>query len=190
MGSHPRKGGARPIDSLPESTFGRTRSFALVAIGHRNFSHDQFIVVLLAMGQIMQKPRQNCFDYRADIRHLVYAWLSFICSPSLELLRYIKKSRHLRIVASLEKKHEIEIMYFGQASDCLQMTSERMVVPDETFTLEEVLNRLRERGDRWTNELDERHVVCTINGKVASSSTSITVGMEIGIFSIKSNFGI
>jgi molybdopterin converting factor small subunit len=83
-------------------------------------------------------------------------------------------------------KHEIEIMYFGRTSEFLMMTSERMGIANETDTLKQVLNRLRERGGRWAYELDDRHVICTVNGKTAALSDTIAVGEEMGIFSRKS----
>jgi len=91
-------------------------------------------------------------------------------------------------LASPKSKHEVEIMYFGRASEFLLMTSERLVIPDETCTLGQVLNSLRERGNRWAYELDNRYVVCTIDGKAANLFDTITAGVEINIFSRKSIF--
>lgn len=89
--------------------------------------------------------------------------------------------------ASLKRKHEVSIMYFGRTSEFL-MTSERMVIPNEIYTLEQVLNRLRIRGGRWACELDDSHVLCTVNGKDAMLSDTVEAGGEIGIFSSKSVF--
>lgn len=90
--------------------------------------------------------------------------------------------------ASLKRKHEVSIMYFGRTSEFLMMTSERMVIPNEIYTLEQVLNRLRIRGVRWACELDNSHVICTANGQDAALSDTIEAGGEIGIFSSKSVF--
>lgn len=79
-------------------------------------------------------------------------------------------------------------MYFGRASDFLMMTSERIVIANDKYTLEQMLNKLRQRGDRWAYELDNNHLVCTVNGKAALMSDKLKVGDEIGIFSRKSIF--
>jgi molybdopterin converting factor small subunit len=89
---------------------------------------------------------------------------------------------------SLESRHEIEIMYFGRTSDFLMMTSERIGISVEKYTLEEMLDRLRQRGDRWACELDSSYVICSINGKNALLSDELKIGDQIGIFSRKSMF--
>ncbi|MFA5824967.1 MAG: MoaD/ThiS family protein [Gallionellaceae bacterium] len=83
---------------------------------------------------------------------------------------------------------KIEIMYFGRPSEYLLMTSECMDIPDGTSTLRQILNRLRKRGDRWAYELDDNHVICTVDLKAAALSDTIADGDEIGIFSSKSIF--
>jgi molybdopterin converting factor small subunit len=88
----------------------------------------------------------------------------------------------------LKIKHEVEVMYFGRLSDFLMMTSERIVILDEPFTLRQMLNELCARGERWAYELDENYVMCTVNQESAMLSDSIKVGDEIGIFSRKSDF--
>ncbi|MEO8332621.1 MAG: hypothetical protein ABI479_09305 [Gallionella sp.] len=103
-------------------------------------------------------------------------------------LGQMRKSLHAFFFTSLESKHQVVIMYFGRASDSLLMTSERMVVPGEVYTLEQLLNRLRERGDRWADELDDKHVMCTINGKNAALSGHVEAGNEICVYSRKSIF--
>lgn len=85
---------------------------------------------------------------------------------------------------------KIEIMYFGRPSDNLLMTSERMELLEETFSLRHLLNKLRKRGNRWAYELDASYVVCTINQKLAEMSDRLKDGDEIGIFSRKSLFEI
>lgn len=97
------------------------------------------------------------------------------------------RSLYLPIHAS---KHEIEIMYFGNASDALMMTSERMDIQNGTSSIEQVLNRLRERGVRWANELDANYVSCTLNGKTALLSDNIAAGDEIGIFSRRNPYAV
>lgn len=83
---------------------------------------------------------------------------------------------------------KIEVMYFGRPSEFLLMSSERLDIPDDTYTLEQVLNRLRNRGDRWAYELAGNHVICTVGRKAAKPSDSIEDGDEIGIFSCKTIF--
>ena len=82
----------------------------------------------------------------------------------------------------------IDIMYIGRPSEFLLTTSERMEVPDAAPTLQKVLDRLRERGERWVYELDERHVICTVNRVPAVQSACLAAGDEIGIHSRKSIF--
>ncbi|NOU01198.1 MAG: hypothetical protein HOO95_06460 [Gallionella sp.] len=89
---------------------------------------------------------------------------------------------------SLESRHEIEIMYFGRVSDFLMMTSERVGISMEKYTLEQMLNRLRKRGDRWAYELDNSYVICLINGKNALLSDNLKAGDEVGIYSRESMF--
>lgn len=79
----------------------------------------------------------------------------------------------------------VEIMYFGRPSEFLLMTSERLELPEGVSTLQQVLNKLRNRGTQWAYELDDRYVVCTVNHKVAHVGDSIRCGNEIGIFSTK-----
>jgi molybdopterin converting factor small subunit len=90
--------------------------------------------------------------------------------------------------SALERKAEVEIMYFGRVSDALMMTSERIEISSKEYTLEKMLSRLRQRGDRWAYELDNSHVICSINSKKALLSDSIRIGDEVGIFSRKSMF--
>lgn len=115
-------------------------------------------------------------------------WLAGIRSSLKQLLAHLDKPLPLFLFASLESRHEVAIMYFGRASEFLMMTSERMLIPGENATLEQVLNGLRKRGGRWACELDDRHVVCTVNGKTAQLSDTIKPGVEIGIHSRKSIF--
>lgn len=82
----------------------------------------------------------------------------------------------------------IDIMYIGRPSEFLLMTSEQMDVQDAVPTLQHVLCRLRERGARWAYELDERHVICTVNRAPAVLSDRLAEGDEIGIHSSKSIF--
>jgi molybdopterin converting factor small subunit len=81
------------------------------------------------------------------------------------------------------KKHQVEIMYFGRASDALMMTSERMDIQNDIVSVEQVLDRLRQRGTRWEYVLDANEVICTVNGKAALPSANIATGDEVGIFS-------
>lgn len=85
---------------------------------------------------------------------------------------------------------KIEVMYFGCPSEYLLMTSERMVISNDISTLQQVLNKLRNRGGRWAYELDDRHVICTVDRKATMLSDAIEDGDEIGIFSRKSLFEI
>lgn len=100
----------------------------------------------------------------------------------------MKKPLLDRFFASLESKHEVAIMYFGRASASLMMTSERMVIPDGIYTLAHLLGNLRKRGEQWADELDDSHVMCTINGMDARLFDTIKVGAEICISSKKSIF--
>ena len=88
----------------------------------------------------------------------------------------------------LERKHEIVILYFDRASEFLMMTSERMVISEDSCTLEQVLDRLRLRGADWAYELDRRNVLCAIDGYAARRSDRIMAGCEISISSRKSVF--
>lgn len=121
-------------------------------------------------------------------RGLARRWSFYIGSGLSNLLGRMSNSLCLFHSASLASKHEIEIMYCGRASEFLQMTLERMVIPEEGYTLEQVLNSLRKRGDRWAYELDDSHVLCTVDGKAGSLFDTVKPGVEICIFSRKSVF--
>lgn len=90
--------------------------------------------------------------------------------------------------AALRRNHEVAIMYFGRTSEFLMTTSERMAITTGAYTLGQLLNSLRKRSDRWADELDERHVICTVNGENAGLSDTLASGAEIGIYSKKSVF--
>ncbi|MBI4808822.1 MAG: MoaD/ThiS family protein [Nitrosomonadales bacterium] len=100
-----------------------------------------------------------------------------------KLLRSLYWSAHA-------SRHEVEIMYFGNASEALMMTSERMEIRNDTSSIGQVLHRLRERGSRWAHVLDEHNVICTVNGKTALLSDSIAAGDEIGIFCARSPYAV
>ena len=141
----------------------------------------------------MQKISSSCCAdiietdgaFITGVRGMARRWSFYIRNELRKLLGQMKAPL---LCASLERRHEIEIMYFGRASEFLQMTLERMVIPDEGHTLEQVLSNLRKRDDRWAYELDGRHVVCTVDGKSAMLSDTIKPGVEINIFSRKSIF--
>lgn len=81
-------------------------------------------------------------------------------------------------------------MYFGRPSEYLLMNSERIDIPGETPTLGQLLNRLRSRGGRWAYELDDSHVICTVDQKVLSPFDTLEGGNEVAICSRKSSFEI
>ena len=68
------------------------------------------------------------------------------------------------------------------------MTSERMVIPSGRYTLGQLLCSLYKRGDRWVDELDDSHLMCTVNGRDARLFDTIAPGAEICISSRKSIF--
>jgi len=112
---------------------------------------------------------------------LFYAGLSV-------LLGRMNKSLFLSPAASLVSRHEVAIMYFGRTSESLMMTSERMVIPSGRYTLGQLLCSLYKRGDRWVDELDDSHLMCTVNGRDARLFDTIAPGAEICISSRKSIF--
>lgn len=104
------------------------------------------------------------------------------------LLVRINKTLFQSRTASLVSRHEIEIMYFGRTSEFLMMTSERMVIPAGRYMLGQLLCSLYKRGDRWVEELDDSHLMCTVNGRDAGLFDPIAPGAEICISSKKSIF--
>jgi len=86
----------------------------------------------------------------------------------------------------VKSRHEIEIVYFGRPSEFLMMTSERMEIPSTGSAIAQVLALLRQRGDRWVHELDDSHVICTVNGHAVSLHDTLRTGDEMGLFSSKS----
>lgn len=100
----------------------------------------------------------------------------------------MKNSLPCLSVGVLESRHEVAILYFGRTSEFLVKTSECMEIPDEGCTLDQMLHRLRQRGERWADELAGSHVVCFVDGKAAGLSDSISAGCLIEISSRKSIF--
>jgi molybdopterin converting factor small subunit len=85
---------------------------------------------------------------------------------------------------------QVSISYFGRPSEFLLMTSETMAIPEQPHTLAQVLAQLRKRGDNWAYELDEQHVICAVNQKLAQFSDTLDEGDEISLFSNKSIFDL
>lgn len=82
-------------------------------------------------------------------------------------------------------RQEIVLMYFGRPSEQLQMTSERLPIAEEGCPLEQVLQQLRSRGERWAYELHDHHVICRVHGQAVQPSFLLAAGDEVGIFSSK-----
>lgn len=115
--------------------------------------------------------------------------LSFIARSGLSnLLGRMSKTLFMSPSASFVSRHEVAIMYFGRTSEFLMMTSERMVIPTGRYTLGQLLCSLYKRGDRWVDELDDSHLMCTVNGREARLFDTIAPGAEICISSKKSIF--
>jgi hypothetical protein len=105
-----------------------------------------------------------------------------------KLLGRMNKTIFQSPTASLVSRHEVAIMYFGRTSESLMMTSERMVIPSGRYTLGQLLCSLYKRGDRWVDELDDSHLMCTVNGRDARLFDPIEPGAQICISSKKSIF--
>lgn len=121
--------------------------------------------------------------------HGIARRMSFFVGSSLsKLLGRMNKTLFLSPTASLVSRHEVAIMYFGRTSESLMMTSERMVIPTGRYTLGQLLCSLYKRGDRWVDELDDSHLMCTVNGRDARLFDTIKPGAEICISSRKSIF--
>jgi hypothetical protein len=115
--------------------------------------------------------------------------MSFFVSNGLSnLLGRVNRTLFPSPTASLVSRHEVAIMYFGRTSEFLMMTSERMVIPSGRYTLGQLLCSLYRRGDRWVDELDDSHLLCTVNGMEARLFDTINPGAEICISSRKSIF--
>lgn len=85
---------------------------------------------------------------------------------------------------------QVAISYFGRPSEFLLMTSETLAITEQARTLAQVLAQLRQRGDNWAYELDEQHVICAVNKKLAKFSDTLAEGDEISLFSNKSIFDL
>ena len=86
-------------------------------------------------------------------------------------------------------EHEISVMYYGRVSEFLMMTSERIAIPEEHYTLGQLLAVLRSRDASWAYELHASHLLCAINGKAVSLDREIFAGDEVSIASRKSIYG-
>jgi len=122
------------------------------------------------------------------VRDIARRWSFYISSGLSDLLDRMKKTLFLSPTASLVSRHEVAIMYFGRTSEFLMMTSERMVIPTGRYTLGQLLCSLYKRGDRWVDELDDSHLMCTVNGRDARLFDTIKPGAEICISSRRSIF--
>lgn len=105
-----------------------------------------------------------------------------------DLLGRMHKTFFLSPTASLASRHEVAILYLGRTSEFLRLTSERMVIPTGCYTLGQLLCSLYKRGDRWVDELDDSHLLCTVNGREARLFDPIKPGAEICISSKRSVF--
>ena len=115
--------------------------------------------------------------------------LSFFVGSGLDtLLGTIGKARFQSRSAYLANRNEIEILYVGRTSEFLMTTSERLVIPAGRYTLGQLLCSLYKRGDRWVEELDDSHLMCTVNGRNAGLFDTILPGAEICFSSTKSIF--
>lgn len=112
----------------------------------------------------------------------------FVRSGLSKLFGRIHKPPFLSPTTSLVSRHEVAIMYFGRTSEFLMMTSECMVIPTGRYTLGQLLCGLYKRSDRWAYELDDSHLICTVNGRDARLCDTIRPGEEICLFSRKSIF--
>jgi len=116
---------------------------------------------------------------RGIARHLSF----FVSSVLSNLLGRVNRTPFLSPAASLVNRHEVAIIYFGRTSEFLMITSERMVIPSGRYTLGQLLCSLYKRGDRWVDELDDSHLLCTVNGREARLFDPIAPGAEICISS-------
>lgn len=115
--------------------------------------------------------------------------VSFFVGNGLgNLLGRMNKTLFQSPTASLVSRHEVAILYLGRTSEFLRLTSERMVIPTGCYTLGQLLCSLYKRGDRWVDELDDSHLLCTVNGQEARLFDPIAPGAEICISSRKSIF--
>ena len=117
--------------------------------------------------------------------------LSFFVGSGLNaLLGRMHKSLFLSPTASLVSRHEVAILYLGRTSEFLRLTSERMVIPTGCYTLGQLLCSLYKRGDRWVDELDDSHLLCTVNGREARLFDPIAPGAKICISTRRSGFEV
>jgi hypothetical protein len=105
----------------------------------------------------------------------------FVGNGLSDLLGRVSNGRVQTRRTSLVNSHEVAIVYSGHASESLMMTSERMVIPAGRFTIGQLLCSLYKRGDRWVDELDDNHLLCTVNGREARLFDPIAPGAEICI---------
>jgi hypothetical protein len=124
----------------------------------------------------------------AGVRSIPRRVSFFVGNGLRNLLGRMNKTLLLSPTASLVSRHEVAIMYFGRTSEFLMMTSERMVIPSGRYTVGQLLCSLYRRGDRWVDELDDSHLMCTVNGREARLFDPIEPGAEICLSSRKSIF--
>jgi hypothetical protein len=117
----------------------------------------------------------------AGVRSIPRRVSYFVGNGLSDLLGRLNKTRLMSPTDSLVSRHEVAIMYFGRTSEFLMMTSERMVIPAGRFTIGQLLCSLYKRGDRWVDELDDNHLLCTVNGREARLFDPIAPGAEICI---------
>jgi molybdopterin converting factor small subunit len=115
--------------------------------------------------------------------------LSFFVGNGISnLFGRVNKSFLQSHTAVLVSRNEVAILYLGRTSEFLRLTSERMDIPTGCYTLGQLLCSLYKRGDRWVDELDDSHLMCTVNGREARLFDTIEPGAEICISSKKSIF--
>jgi len=78
---------------------------------------------------------------------------------------------------------KIKLLYFGRPREMLATSSETIDAPDSIATLGELLDWLRQRGEKWAHELADNRVRCALNQEMSTATARIKAGDEVAIFS-------
>lgn len=76
-----------------------------------------------------------------------------------------------------------KVLYFGRLPDLIGRTEEDFFLPKTVRTVADLLNYLRQRGDKWQQGLVEEMVTITVNKEFMDPDAEISDSDEIAIVS-------
>lgn len=76
-----------------------------------------------------------------------------------------------------------KVLYFGRLPDLIGRSEEDFFLPKTVNTVADLLNYLRQRGEKWEKGLKEEMVTITVNKEFKDPDAAISDADEIAIVS-------